>query len=226
MRAGSLFSGIGGLDLGVSAALGAEPAWFCEADKHCHTVLERHWPGVPILEDVRSIVAKLTQEQIQEAVRLYDDGLSCGVVADRMGVSRQSMWKVLRRRTEMRPREKYGADNVFYRGGWRSSDRAQNKMEKAIERGELVRPDTCENCGKRPGQGKDGRSLIQGHHDDYNRPLDVRWLCQPCHHEWHKQHTPVEEVVSSVVPDIEIDVLHGGYPLAVPAVLPCGGEEG
>lgn len=212
MRAGSLFSGIGGLDLAVNHFYGTETAWFCEADASCRIILQRHFPDTPIIDDVRSLVAKLTQEQIREAVELYDDGLSCQTIAARMGVSRQSMWDVLRRRTEMRPREKYGADNEFYRGGWRSSDRAQNKMEKAIEKGLLVHPDRCEECGRKPKRGRDGRSLIQGHHDDCNFPLLVRWLCQPCHHEWHKHHVPVEEVVSSVLPDVEIDVLHGGYP--------------
>ena len=208
MNAGSLFSGCGGLDLGV----GVPPAWFCEADKHCRTVLERHWPGVPIIDDIRSMVVKLTEADKMEAINLYEGGLSCQTVAARFGVSRQSMWNALRRRTEMRPREKYGADNEFYRGGWKSSDRAQNKMEKAVERGELVRPDRCESCGKNPGRGKDGRTLIHGHHADYNRPLDVQWICQRCHHEWHRHNMPVEEVMSKVVPEINIDVLHGGYP--------------
>ena len=55
MRAGSLFSGIGGLDLGVEWALDAHPAFFCETDEYCRAVLERHWPGVPIVPDVREI---------------------------------------------------------------------------------------------------------------------------------------------------------------------------
>lgn len=51
MNAASLCSGVGGLDLGV----GIPTSWFCEADKHCRTILERHWPGVPIVPDVREI---------------------------------------------------------------------------------------------------------------------------------------------------------------------------
>lgn len=222
MRTGSLFTGCGGLDLGLPG----HPAWMCEYDKHARRVLEQRFPGVPVIPDVRSMVVKLTEQDKLNAVRLYESGQSCAVIAERFGVSRQSMWDVLRRRTQMRPREKYGADNVFYRGGWKSSDRAQNIMEKAIERGELVRPDRCETCGKTPRRGRDGRSLIQGHHDDYNKPLDVRWLCQPCHHEWHRHNQPVEEVVAAVVPEQEIDLLIGGYPRSVPTVLRRREEAG
>ena len=55
LRIGSLFSGIGGLDLAVEAVTGGEVAWFCEADPYARRVLAKHWPGVPIFEDVREL---------------------------------------------------------------------------------------------------------------------------------------------------------------------------
>jgi DNA (cytosine-5)-methyltransferase 1 len=54
MRVGSLFSGIGGLDLGFEWA-GFEPAWFCEIEPYPCEVLKRHWPGIPIINDVRDV---------------------------------------------------------------------------------------------------------------------------------------------------------------------------
>lgn len=54
MRAGSLFSGIGGLDLGLHRA-GFTHAFFCESDPWRRSVLAHHWPGVPIYDDVRDV---------------------------------------------------------------------------------------------------------------------------------------------------------------------------
>lgn len=52
---GSLFSGVGGLDLAVQAAPGGHIAWHAESDPHAAQVLTRHWPDVPNLGDVRAI---------------------------------------------------------------------------------------------------------------------------------------------------------------------------
>jgi len=52
MKFGSLFSGIGGLDLGLERA-GMECAWQVEIDDYCTKVLTKHWPKVPKFRDIR-----------------------------------------------------------------------------------------------------------------------------------------------------------------------------
>lgn len=51
-----LFSGIGGFALAVRW-LGGETVAFCEIDPYCRRVINKHWPDVPIHEDVRTLGA-------------------------------------------------------------------------------------------------------------------------------------------------------------------------
>lgn len=50
-----LFSGIGGFSLGLEKTGGFETVAFCEIDGFCQKVLNKHWPDVPILNDIRDL---------------------------------------------------------------------------------------------------------------------------------------------------------------------------
>lgn len=54
---GSLFTGVGGIDLAFQEA-GFRIDWQVEIDDYCNKVLERHWPGVPRLRDVRAVTGR------------------------------------------------------------------------------------------------------------------------------------------------------------------------
>lgn len=91
---GSLFSGVGGLDLGVQAAVGGHIAWHAEPDPRAAQVLARHWPHLPNLGDVRAIDWHET-----EPVCVLTAGFPCqdlSVAGPRTGLAvgtRSGLWR-------------------------------------------------------------------------------------------------------------------------------------
>ena len=67
-----LFSGIGGFSLGLERA-GMKTVAFCEIEPYCRAVLKKHWPDVPIYDDVRT----LTSERLR-ADGITDIDVICG----------------------------------------------------------------------------------------------------------------------------------------------------
>lgn len=55
---------------------------------------------------------------------------------------------------------------------------AHKQVNHAVKYGQLIKPKACEVC--------DQEKPLQGHHADYNYPLDVIWCCNQCHHLIHK----------------------------------------
>lgn len=67
-----LFSGIGGFSLGLERA-GMETIAFCEFEEHARRVLNKHWPNVPVHEDVRLLNGK----QYRGTVDVVCGGFPC-----------------------------------------------------------------------------------------------------------------------------------------------------
>ena len=70
LRVLDLFSGIGGFSLGLERTGGFKTVAFCEIEAYPRRVLAKHWPGVPIYDDVRTLTAE----------RLRADGIAVDVI--------------------------------------------------------------------------------------------------------------------------------------------------
>jgi DNA (cytosine-5)-methyltransferase 1 len=73
---GSLFAGIGGMDLGLERA-GMVCKWQVEINEYCRRVLAKHWPDVPRWDDVRTF----PPESGEWAVDLVAGGFPCQPVS-------------------------------------------------------------------------------------------------------------------------------------------------
>ena len=79
-------------------------------------------------------------------------------------------------------RKKRKEINEIYQQNHPKRYKAKKITGYAIRIGGLVK-EPCEICGS---------VEVHAHHDDYNKPLTVRWLCPQHHRDWHKENTPIE----------------------------------
>lgn len=69
--------------------------------------------------------------------------------------------------------------NKLYQSGYPKEKRkAANAVSSALRSGKIIKK-PCIKCGNKK---------VQGHHYDYNKPLDVIWLCKKHHSEIHRKH--------------------------------------
>jgi len=64
-----------------------------------------------------------------------------------------------------------------YRAKYPNKYKATRMVGSAVRDGRLFR-EPCEECGTEKN--------VVGHHDDYLKPLNVRWMCQAHHLQWHR----------------------------------------
>lgn len=76
--------------------------------------------------------------------------------------------------------ERYKAAKLEYNKTRRPGklNAAHAAVKRAVDSGRLIRPNVCFQCNK--------ETFVEAHHDDYSRPLDVRWLCRSCHSKIHR----------------------------------------
>jgi len=76
-----------------------------------------------------------------------------------------------------RYRKKYAAKKAEqtkeYRKKYPEREYAYNVVEYALEKGRMQRPKECSMCQR--------EAKLCAHHDDYSKPLDIKWVCGRCH---------------------------------------------
>ena len=105
MRVGSLFSGIGGFDLGFTVA-GFDIAWQVELDPYCRAVLAKHWPDVPRYNDIREVDSTTLQpvDVIVGGFPCQDLSMANAKGQGLDGKNSGLWWEMLRVVSELRPR--------------------------------------------------------------------------------------------------------------------------
>jgi hypothetical protein len=75
---------------------------------------------------------------------------------------------------------------------------ARNAHAYAVTHGKVERQTACQRCGVEDSAELAGRGyrILDAHHEDYSRPLDVVYLCRSCHRRRHRsrnQSVPIGE---------------------------------
>lgn len=69
------------------------------------------------------------------------------------------------------------------RNNWAIRNPVKKFAHNAANNARLCKPLSCESCGKHS-------ALLHKHHKDYSKPLEVTWLCPPCHGIQHRKPIP------------------------------------
>lgn len=65
-------------------------------------------------------------------------------------------------------------------------NQARALVNHSLRDGKIVKPFVCENCKE--------EKPLEAHHHDYEKALDVAWLCKTCHWDWHSKYKTVQEL--------------------------------
>lgn len=95
-----LFAGIGGFSLGLERTGGFETVAFCEIETYAQKVLRKHWPEVPIYDDIRRLTADRLAGDGIEGITVVTGGFPCqdiSLAGKRAGIDgeRSGLWSEL-----------------------------------------------------------------------------------------------------------------------------------
>ena len=85
-------------------------------------------------------------------------------------------WKTANKEAVAKSQQKSGKKK---RMKWPEKEKAKHAVNYAIKMSKITKPDYCENCF--------AKGRVEGHHEEYSKLLDVKWLCRRCHFEVHNK---------------------------------------
>jgi transcriptional regulator with XRE-family HTH domain len=135
-------------------------------------------------------LAGLTQQELAKAMRVGQPAIANALARERRGALVGLEWLLRAIKAADRDLVIYctpTGDHVQVPCKRRENAQrlAHRRVKKALVEGALTRPGACEVCGSCVRR-------VEAHHDDYAKPLDVRWLCEKHHRQWHLANGPGE----------------------------------
>jgi hypothetical protein len=109
--------------------------------------------------------------------------------------ARRAAHRIVSRKYRERHRERLAEErrardiSPEHKARYARAHNARNILKYHVDHGKIIKPDVCQACG--------GPGPIEGAHSDYDRPLDVLWLCLPCHRQWDAQSPKTVERVQN-----------------------------
>lgn len=87
--------------------------------------------------------------------------------------------KLLYRKEWVKKNPEYAKNNLnIQKIRYPEKHKARSILRTAVHQMKIVKPKVCQSCMKE-------KNRIEGHHEDYNKPLEVIWLCVGCHKKLH-----------------------------------------
>jgi len=125
-----------------------------------------------------------TREEDEMLRVLFNDGASWPQIASALNRTSQSVrargYLLGLRRIELTAAQsEVPAKNTLYNREYQRKNPEKRRAHKAVEwalASKTLEKKPCDVCGE---------TSVHAHHDDYSKPLDVRWLCPRCHKAEH-----------------------------------------
>lgn len=131
------------------------------------------------------IKVKEYQKENKEKIRIYDYNRYHLLTPEEKTIKFSKSYKI-RNKNRFKETGYYKTEKYKEKQRIKGRDciktKARNLLNYNIHKGLVEKPKNCPICN-------DKDVIIHGHHEDYNKPLDVIWCCIKCHNIIHKKQT-------------------------------------